>query len=236
MRSALAGLEVASHHVRSKIAQEVHSDGRWLFKLIVHPGYKPAINELPPLIKFAPGANTTCGRWRVFFAGYNYAPARRRACIAHVRHTLEVSERRVCAALGQHRSTQRKRPLGREDDERMTADIIELARCYGRYGYRKIAALLSAAGWAVNDKRVGRIWRREGPKVPSRQPKRGRLWLSDGSCIRLRAAHRNHVWAHDFVEDCTHAWRKCRIRSPSQRRRHDFGNSANIQPRLTCMS
>ena len=78
-------------------------------------------------------------------------------------------------------------PQGRDDEERLTADIIELARQYGRYGYRKIAALLRDAGWLVNDKRVERIWRREGLKVPKKQPKRGRLWLTDGSCVRLAA-------------------------------------------------
>ena len=124
---------------------------------------------------------------------------------------MSVSERRACAALGQHRSTQRKIPQGRDDKERLTADIVELARQYGRYGYRKIAALLRRAGWLVNDKRVERIWRREGLKVPHKQPKRGRLWLADGSCIRLRAEHRNHVWSYDFVEDRTHNGRKVRM-------------------------
>ena len=122
-----------------------------------------------------------------------------------------MSERRASAALGQHRSTQRRTPRGREDEERLTDDIIELARQYGRYGYRKIAELLRRAGWLVNDKRVERIWRREGLKVPAKQPKRGRLWLTDGSCIRLRAAHRNHVWSYDFVEDRTHDGRKYRM-------------------------
>src|SRR5919107_4059998 len=75
-------------------------------------------------------------------AGKLLSPARRRACIEHVRRLLPVSERRACAALGQHRSTQRKVPRGREDEERLTADIVELAREYGRYRYRKIAALL----------------------------------------------------------------------------------------------
>jgi transposase InsO family protein len=79
---------------------------------------------------------------------------------------LSVSERRACAALGQHRSTQRKIPRGREDEVRLTADIVALARRYGRYGYRKIAELLRQAGWTINDKRVERIWRREGLKVP----------------------------------------------------------------------
>ncbi len=122
-----------------------------------------------------------------------------------------MSERRACAALGQHRSTQRKIPRGRDDEERLTADIIELARQYGRYGYRKIAELLRRAGWVVNDKRVERIWRREGLKVPRKQPKRRRLWLADGSCIRLRAEHPNHVWSYDFVEDRTHDGRKYRM-------------------------
>ena len=94
----------------------------------------------------------------------------------------------------------------------MTADIVELARQYGRYGYRKIAELLrTTAGWVVNDKRVERIWRREGLKVPAKQPKRGRLWLNDGSSVRLRAERPNHVWSYDFVEDRTHDGRKYRM-------------------------
>ena len=95
--------------------------------------------------------------------------------------------------------------------ERLTADIIELARQYGRYGYRKVAELLRQAGWIINDKRVERIWQREGLKVPHKQPKRGRLWLTDGSCIRLRPEQRNHVWSYDFVEDRTHDGRKYRM-------------------------
>jgi len=114
--------------------------------------------------------------------------------------------------LGQHRSTQRRVPAGRDDEERLTADIVELARRYGRYGYRKIAELLrSTAGWVVNDKRVERIWRCEGLKVPAKQPKRGRLWLADGSCVRLRAERPNHVWSYDFVEDRTYEGRKYRM-------------------------
>ena len=86
-----------------------------------------------------------------------------------------------------------------------------MVRQYGRYGYRKIAELLRQAGWLVNDKRVERIWRREGLKVPAKQPKRGRLWLNDGSCIRLRAERPNHVWSYDFVEERTHDGRKFRM-------------------------
>jgi len=102
-------------------------------------------------------------------------------------------------------------PRGRDDEERLTADIIALAREYGRYGYRKITALLRAAGWAVNVKRVERIWRQEGLKVPAKQPKKGRLWLADGSCVRLRPERPNHVWSYDFVEDRTHDGRKFRM-------------------------
>ncbi len=124
---------------------------------------------------------------------------------------LTVSERRACRALGQHRSTQRKVPRGRDDEAALLADLVELARRYGRYGYRKIAALLRAAGWLVNDKRVERLWRQEGLKVPARQPKKGRLWNGDGSCVRLRPEHRNHVWSYDFVEARTHDGRKVRL-------------------------
>ncbi len=124
---------------------------------------------------------------------------------------MKVSERRACAVLRQHRSTQRKAPRGRTDEAALTADVIALAKTYGRYGYRRITALLGQAGWSVNAKRVQRIWRREGLKVPQKQPKRGRLWLNDGSCVRLRAERPNHVWSYDFVEDRTHDGRKFRM-------------------------
>jgi len=93
----------------------------------------------------------------------------------------------------------------------LTADIIALACEYGRYGYRRIAVLLANAGWVVNIKRVRRIWRREGLKVPAKQPKKSRLWLNDGSCVRLRPQYPNHVWSSDFVEDRTHDGRKYRM-------------------------
>jgi putative transposase len=131
--------------------------------------------------------------------------------VEHVRAELGLSERRVCRALGQHRSTQRKIPTGPDDEAALTADIIALALQYGRYGYRRVTALLREAGWKVNRKRVERIWRREGLKVPQKQPKKGRLWLNDGSCIRLRPEYPNHVWSYDFVEDRTHDGRKFRM-------------------------
>jgi putative transposase len=93
--------------------------------------------------------------------------------------------------------------LSPNDEAALTAAIIRLASMYGRYGYRRITALLRTEGWRVNAKRVQRIWRREGLKVPARQPKRGRLWLNGGSCIRLRPQYAHHVWAYDFVADRT---------------------------------
>ena len=113
--------------------------------------------------------------------------------------------------IGQPRSTQRRQGFKRDDEDALTKDIIELASEYGRYGYRRITALLRDKGWHVNHKRVMRIWRREGLKVPMKQPKRGRLWLNDGSCIRLRPSWKHHVWAYDFVHDRTKDGRAFRM-------------------------
>ena len=139
------------------------------------------------------------------------SPARRRSAVLHVRGNVEVSERRACRVLGQHRATQRYRPVVRNDEDALTQAVVDLATAYGRYGYRRVAALLRADGWPVNVKRVWRIWRREGLKVPSKQPKRGRLWLNDGSCVRLRPSWPNHVWSYDFVQDRTHNGRAFRM-------------------------
>ena len=97
---------------------------------------------------------------------------RRRACIDHVRTQFKVSQRRACRVLGQHRSTQRRIPRGRPVEEHLVADMIELARQYGRYGYRRVAVLLREAGWSVSDGRIERLWKREGLKVPAKQPKK----------------------------------------------------------------
>jgi len=113
--------------------------------------------------------------------------------------------------LGQSRSTQRRKKHESDDDKYIRMRIIELARKYGRYGYRRITALLRNEGTLVNHKRVERIWREEGLKVPKKQPKRGRLWLNDGSCVRLRPEYKNHVWTYDFVEDRTNDGRKIRM-------------------------
>ncbi len=97
-----------------------------------------------------------------------------------------MSERHACRVVKQPRGTQRYRPTQRDDEDTLTLAIVTLASQYGRYGYRRITALLRRAGWQVGKDRVERIWRREGLKVPQKQKPRGRLWLNDGSCVRLR--------------------------------------------------
>ena len=122
-----------------------------------------------------------------------------------------VSQRRACRVLNQARSTQRHRPKVRGDEPRLLSRIIALACQYGRYGYRRITALLQREGWKVNHKRVQRLWRQAGLKVPSKQPKRGRIWLNDGSCVRHRATHKDHVWTYDFVHTRTEDGRTLRM-------------------------
>jgi transposase InsO family protein len=124
---------------------------------------------------------------------------------------FQLSERRVCRALGQPRSTQRYQKRQTGEEESLVLRVAELASQYGRYGYRRITVLLQNEGWRVNHKRVERVWRREGLKVPARQPKRGRLWLNDGSCLRLKPEFPNHVWSYDFMFERTHDGRAFRI-------------------------
>ena len=129
-----------------------------------------------------------------------------------VRLKMAVSERRACQVLSQARTTQRRELSPSSDEKQLTNDIVDLAAKYGRYGYRRITALLNHnKGWRVNHKRVERIWRREGLKVPQKQPKRSRLWLNDGSCIRLRPEHKDHVWGYDFVKEHTENGKAFRV-------------------------
>ena len=109
----------------------------------------------------------------------------------------------MCKILNQGRKTQRRIPGITNEEERLRVRIIELATKYGRYGYRRITAMLNKDGWMVNHKRVERIWKVEGLKVPQKQPGRKRLWLNDGSCVRLRPEHKDHVWSYDFVMSWT---------------------------------
>ena len=122
-----------------------------------------------------------------------------------------MSQRRAWQVLTQPRATQRyilQRGLERGS---LVERIVALATRYGRYGYRRVPAILRSEGWKVNHKRVERIWRVEGWKVPSKQPKKGRLWLNDGSCIRLGPEYRDHVWSYDFVANRTSDGKAFRI-------------------------
>ncbi len=113
--------------------------------------------------------------------------------------------------LKQLRATQRYQPTVKTDEAPIRARVIEFAALYGRNGYRIVWGMMKNEGYAVNHKRVYRIWREEGLKVPTKQPKRARLWLADGSTIRLRPERRNHVWSYDFVSDQTYNGRKFRV-------------------------
>jgi transposase InsO family protein len=131
--------------------------------------------------------------------------------VEHVQVQFVISERRACRVLSHHRSTQRRDPVMADDEERLVARMTDLACEYGRYGYRRVTALLRHEGWRVNHKRVERLWRREGLKVPRRQPRRARLWLNDGSCVRLRPQRRDQVWSYDFVQTRTREGRALRM-------------------------
>jgi len=122
-----------------------------------------------------------------------------------------VSERRACRVLGQPRSTQRREAVVPDDEPALVRRMVELATAYGRYGYRRVGALLRDEGFEVNHKRVERLWRREGLKVPAKQPKRRRLWLADGSCVRLRPERPGHVWSYDFMKCRTSDGRAFRL-------------------------
>jgi putative transposase len=131
--------------------------------------------------------------------------------VEHAREKYEVSERHACRLLGQWRRTQRYAAIQKIDEEALTEAIIALASEYGRYGYRRITALLQRDGWQVGRDRLQRIWRREGLKVPQKQRLRRRLWLNDGSCIRQRPERANHVWSYDFVSAMMHDGRTLRM-------------------------
>jgi putative transposase len=131
--------------------------------------------------------------------------------VEHAKAEIGLPERRICRAIGQARSTQRYERKVADDEMALRERIVALASEYGRYGYMMITGMLKNEGWKVNHKRVYRIWREEGLKVPRRQPKKKRLWLNDGSCIRLRPAYRNHVWSYDFVSERTTDGRPLKI-------------------------
>ena len=115
-----------------------------------------------------------------------------------------MSQRRACQVLGQPRSTQRYAArTDTAEEQRLVARIHELVRQHPRYGYRMITAKLRQEGWRVNFKRIYRLWRREGLRVPKKTRKRRRLGHSGNSCLRRRAEHKDHVWTWDFIHDRT---------------------------------
>lgn len=128
-----------------------------------------------------------------------------------VRGKLRVSERRACRVVGECQATQQYLPKRPEDEKSLRSRILALAQQYGRYGYRRITALLRQEGWRVNHKRVERLCRQEGLKVPQKQPKLVRLWLGDGSCVRKRPEYPSHVWSYDFLMDRTHDGRPLKL-------------------------
>ena len=126
-------------------------------------------------------------------------------------HRFCVSERRACKTLGQSRSTQRYKPTERDDEQALIQRILELVREFPRYGYRMITRLLRQEGWSVNFKRVYRVWKQEGLKVPIKKAKKRRLGDKCGGIGRRRAEHPNHVWSVDFIFDRTRNGRPLKI-------------------------
>jgi len=131
------------------------------------------------------------------------SPARKRAAVEHLQEQFGASERRACQVVDQPRSTQRYAGQPPDDEPKLVARMLELVRQRPRFGYRRIAALLRAEGWAVNVKRVYRLWRREGLKVPRKSRKRRGMGSSANACHVRRAEQKDHVWTWDFVFDRT---------------------------------
>ena len=156
-------------------------------------------------------------------SGPDDAASRRRQAVRRAQEALGVSERKACRAIGQARSTQRRKHKIPDDEPRLVARMTELAPLRGsmvgtatvglRYCFDGRLRLEGEPpeGRALRGKRIERLWRREGLKVPKRQPKRRRLWLGDGSCVRKRAERPNHVWSYDFVADRTSDGRSIKI-------------------------
>jgi putative transposase len=134
------------------------------------------------------------------------SPARRRDAAGYVQRRHEVSERRACRVVGQHRSTQRYQRLEPEYELRLVARMNELAAVHPRYGYRRVWALLRSEGWRVNRKRIERLWRLEGHRVPPRCSQasgKKAQGTADNAVWNRPAAGPNHVWSYDFMSGRT---------------------------------
>jgi putative transposase len=131
------------------------------------------------------------------------SPARKRAAVEHLQEKFDASERRACEVVAQPRSTQRYTGQPKDDEGKLVSRMLELVRQRPRFGYRRIAELLREEGWAVNVKRIHRLWRREGLRVPKKTRKRRGRGTSKNACHVRRAERRDQVWAWDFVFDRT---------------------------------
>jgi len=129
------------------------------------------------------------------------SPTRRREAVDHLQREHHVSERRACRVLGQARATQRYRPRKKDDQAMIVKQMHQLVRRHPRFGYRRIHALLRRAGFKINRKRVWRLWKQEGFKVPQKQGKKRRLGVSANGIERHGAERIDHVWAWDFIHD-----------------------------------
>jgi len=136
------------------------------------------------------------------------SPARKREAVAHLESKLQVSQRRACKIINQPRSTQRYASKRPERDAKLAAELRRYAVEHPRRGYRMAAAQLRRRGMKVNTKRVARIWRQEGLRVPQRQHKRRRRGHSGNSTQQRSATRRNEVWSYDFVFDQTEDGRR----------------------------
>ena len=131
------------------------------------------------------------------------SPSRKREAVRKLTSEFGISERRACRVLDQPRASQRYQITVRGDEAALVKRMLELARKHPRYGYRFITAKLRQEGWPVNRKRVYRLWRREGLKVPQKKRKKRRLGTSENACHRRRAERKDHVWCWDFIFDRT---------------------------------
>jgi len=128
-------------------------------------------------------------------------PSRRREAVSHTREKVKVSERRACKTLEQPRSTQRYKPTRQNDEALLIREIHEIVRAHPRYGTPRVYHTLRDRGWSINHKRVERLWRREGLKVPSRPKKKRRLGNSGNGIMHIKADKPNAVWTWDFIFD-----------------------------------
>jgi putative transposase len=141
------------------------------------------------------------------------SPARRRDAIEYLLKRHRVSERRACRLLDQHRSTQRYRALPPAFELKLVRRMNRLAEQNPRYGYRRVWALLRSEGWAVNRKRIERLWRAEGHRVPPRRSTSGQAARGDAANASwvLPAVRPNHIWSYDFVSVRTRGGGQIRI-------------------------